>query len=88
MAVLNGLLWSVVVGIVVLFWFADMRLSVVITIAIFANSVTAAVTGWAVPLILNAYKIDPAIAGSVILTTFTDIIGFVLFLGLGTIWLL
>ncbi|MFT6408941.1 MAG: magnesium transporter [Arenicella sp.] len=87
-AVLNGLLWSVVVGIVVLLWFSDIRLSIVITMAIFVNSVTAALTGWAIPLILNAYKIDPAIAGSVILTTFTDIIGFVLFLGLGTILLL
>ena len=87
-AVLNGILWSLVVGLVVFVWFSDVRLSIVITVAIFGNSVTAALAGWGVPLILNALKIDPAIAGSVILTTFTDIIGFVLFLGLGTLWLL
>jgi magnesium transporter len=87
-AVLNGLLWSVVVGLVVFFWFSEIKLAMVITIAIFANSLTAVITGWGVPLILHARKIDPAIAGSVILTTFTDIIGFVLFLGLGTLWLL
>jgi magnesium transporter len=87
-AALNGLLWSIVVGVVVFFWFDDVWLSAVITIAIFGNSVTAALTGWAIPLVLDACKIDPAIAGSVILTTFTDIIGFVLFLGLGTMWLL
>jgi magnesium transporter len=50
--------------------------------------VTAAFSGWAVPLLLNTYKIDPALAGSVILTTGTGIVGFVLFLGLGTLWLL
>ncbi|MGK0374866.1 MAG: magnesium transporter [Arenicella sp.] len=75
-------------GVVVFFWFDDVWLSAVITIAIFGNSVTAALTGWGIPLLLEALKIDPAIAGSVILTTFTAIIGFVLFLGLGTMWLL
>jgi magnesium transporter len=76
------------VGVVVFFWFDDVWLSAVKTIAFFGNSVTAALTSWGIRLLLEALKIDPAIAGSVILTTFTAIIGFVLFLGLGTMWLL
>lgn len=87
-ALLNGLLWSAVVGLITWVWFSDEIVAAVITIAIFVNVLTAAFAGWLVPLILNARKIDPAISGSVVLTTVTDIVGFVTFLGLGTLWLI
>ena len=87
-ALINGVIWSIVVGIVTWLWFADITLACVISFSIFANLITAAGSGWLVPMVLNACRIDPAIAGSVVLTTVTDIVGFVLFLGLGTIWLL
>jgi magnesium transporter len=84
---LNGVIWAVVIGVVALLWFNDPLLGMVIGIAIFLNIVAAALAGVFVPVILDKYKIDPALSGSVILTTVTDIVGFVAFLGLGTIFL-
>lgn len=85
---LNGLIWAVVVGIVAYFWFSSPMLGLVIALAILLNIIAAAVVGVTLPILLNKLKIDPALAGSVILTTVTDIVGFVAFLGLGTIFLL
>jgi magnesium transporter len=85
---LNGVIWAVVIGVVALLWFNDPLLGMVIGIAIFLNIVAAALAGVFVPVILDKYKIDPALSGSVILTTVTDIVGFVAFLGLGTIFLI
>jgi magnesium transporter len=85
---LNGIIWAVVIGIVAFAWFGDPLLGVVIAIAIFLNIVAAAFAGVFVPVILAKLKIDPALSGSVILTTVTDIVGFVAFLGLGTMLLL
>ncbi len=84
----NGVIWALVIGIVAYFWFTDMMLGVVICLAILFNIVAAAVAGVFVPVILDKLKIDPALSGSVILTTVTDIVGFVAFLGLGTLFLL
>ncbi|MBT1452049.1 magnesium transporter [Glaciecola sp. XM2] len=85
---LNGLVWAVVIGIVAYFWFASPLLGLVIALAILVNIVVAAIAGVTLPVILHKLKIDPALAGSVILTTVTDIVGFVAFLGLGTLVLL
>jgi len=85
---LNGAIWAVVIGVVALLWFNDPLLGMVIGIAIFLNIIAAALAGVFVPVILDKYKIDPALSGSVILTTVTDIVGFVAFLGLGTIFLI
>ncbi|MFT6329512.1 MAG: magnesium transporter [Bermanella sp.] len=85
---LNGIIWAIVIGIVAFAWFGDPLLGAVIAIAIFLNIVAAAFAGVFVPVILVKLKIDPALSGSVILTTVTDIVGFVAFLGLGTILLL
>jgi magnesium transporter len=65
-----------------------MMLGLVISMAIVANIISAALAGVFIPVILVRFKIDPALSGSVILTTVTDIVGFVAFLGLGTLFLL
>ena len=85
---LNGVIWALVIGIVAYFWFADALLGMVICLAILFNIVAAALARVFVPFILDRLKIDPALSGSVILTTVTDIVGFVAFLGLGTLFLL
>ncbi|MFT5314131.1 MAG: magnesium transporter, partial [Paraglaciecola sp.] len=84
----NGVVWAIVIGVVAYLWFADAWLGIVISVAILLNILAAAAAGVVIPVILNKLKIDPALSGSVILTTVTDIIGFVSFLGLGTIFLI
>ncbi|MCV2884109.1 magnesium transporter [Aestuariibacter sp. AA17] len=85
---LNGVIWAVVIGIVSAMWFSDPALGGVIALAILLNIVAAAIAGVAVPVVLDKLKLDPALSGSVILTTVTDIVGFVAFLGIGTLILL
>ncbi|OEE67342.1 magnesium transporter [Enterovibrio norvegicus FF-33] len=85
---LNGVLWAIVIGLVAGYWFDSPMLGVVIGIAIVANIICAAISGIFIPVILDKFKIDPALSGSVILTTVTDIVGFVAFLGLGSVFLL
>jgi magnesium transporter len=86
--ILNGFIWALVVGIIAYLWFDSSLLGVVIGIAILLNIIAAALTGVILPIVLSKLKIDPALSGSVILTTVTDIVGFVAFLGLGSIFLL
>ncbi|MDF1584722.1 MAG: magnesium transporter [Methyloprofundus sp.] len=86
--VINGLIWSVVVAGIAWLWFQDIGISLVIGAAIVINLVAAAGTGIAIPLILNRMGIDPALSGAVILTTVTDVVGFMSFLGLATQYLL
>ncbi len=85
---LNGVIWAFVVGTIAYFWFESSLLGVVISIAILMNIIMAAITGVLLPVILSRLRIDPALSGSVILTTVTDIVGFVAFLGLGSLLLL
>jgi len=85
---LNGCVWAFVIGVLTYFWFNDGMLSLTITIAILLNLVAASLSGVVIPSILDKLKIDPALSGSVILTTVTDIVGFVTFLGLGSLLLL
>ncbi|TVU73936.1 magnesium transporter [Cobetia crustatorum] len=85
-AVLNGMLWAVVVAGIAIAWFGDIQLGAIIGAAIMINLVIAAVTGTLLPVLLKKLSIDPALSGSVILTTVTDVIGFMAFLGLAT-WL-
>jgi len=82
---LNGVIWSIVIAFVTYYWFSDVVLSVVIGLAIIVNLVVAAFSGAFLPLLLTRLKIDPALAGGVILTTITDVIGFVAFLGLAAL---
>lgn len=85
---LNGVLWAIVIGLVASFWFDSAAIGLVIGLAIVINIAAAAFSGVLIPVLLERLKIDPALSGSVILTTVTDVVGFVAFLGLGTIVLL
>lgn len=87
-SILNGLLWAVVIALLAVLWFGDWGIGGVLGIAILANLLCAALAGLAIPLILDRMGIDPALAGSVILTTVTDVVGFFAFLGLATLLLL
>lgn len=82
---LNGLFWAVVVAGAAMVWFQDMTIGLIIAAALVINLVAAAVVGTTLPLILKARRIDPALAGGVILTTVTDVVGFAAFLGLATL---
>lgn len=85
---LNGLLWATVVTGVVIFWFKDYGIGVIIAVALVINLVVAALAGVTIPLMLKRMGSDPALGGSVLLTTVTDVIGFLVFLGLATVFLL
>ena len=85
---LNSFLWASVIGIVSSYWFNNYLIGVVICIAMIANLVFAALSGVLIPILLKKIGVDPALGGSVILTTITDVIGFFSFLALGTIFLL
>jgi magnesium transporter len=84
---INGLAWSLVVAAAVLIWFRSWELGGIIALALMANLVAAALAGVAIPIMLQRMKIDPALAGGVVLTTVTDVVGFMAFLGLGTLLL-
>lgn len=84
----NGLFVAGIVGLAAGLWFQQWRVGVIIFCALMINLFAAAVVGVGVPLTLKRLKIDPALGGSVILTTFTDCIGFASLLGLGTLFLL
>ncbi|MGF1546174.1 MAG: magnesium transporter [Thiotrichales bacterium] len=84
----NGILWALVVAAVALFWFKNWGIGGVIAAAIMINLLAAAIAGLAIPLLLERAGIDPAISAAVILTTVTDVIGFMSFLGLASLFLL
>ena len=86
--ILNGIGWSTVVAVVSYVWFNEWRIGVVIAGAMIINLVVAAGAGFSIPLILKRLDIDPAIAGGVVLTTVTDVVGYMAFLGLGALYLL
>lgn len=81
----NGLLWSVVIGFIAYLWFDDFTLGYVIGASIIINLLIAALIGTLLPGYLKSMKIDPALAGGVVLTTVTDIVGFFSFLGIATL---
>ena len=85
---LNGLLWAVVVALIGGLWFQDASLGLVIGAAVVVNLLIAAFAGAVIPLVLRRINVDPALAGGVVLTTVTDVVGFVAFLGLATVFLL
>lgn len=87
-AMIIGVLLGLTLGAIVLFWFHDWKLSVVIAVALTINLCAAALGGVFVPVTLKRLGFDPALAGGVILTTITDVMGFLSFLGLATLVLL
>ena len=86
--IVNGVTWAIVVAVIASIWFQDMNLGLLLGAAMVINLVCAALAGASIPLILDKMGIDPALAGGVLLTTVTDCIGFLAFLGLATIFLL
>lgn len=84
---LNGLAWALLIAVVALFWFDNQKLGFVIAVAVFVNMLFAALAGFSIPLLLKKLSVDPALAGSVVLTTVTDVVGFFAFLGLGSLLL-
>ena len=87
-AILNGIAWATVVAVVALLWYRDWKIAGVIFAAMVINLLAAAFAGVTVPLVLKRMGVDPALAGGVVLTTVTDVVGFASLLGLGTLVLL
>ena len=82
----NGALWALVVAIAASLWFQDWTLALIIGAAMVINLLTAGVAGALIPVALRGWGIDPALAGGVLLTTVTDVVGFLAFLGLATLF--
>ena len=86
-SLLNGLLFAIIIGVLSAMWFSNFGLGLVLAIAMVINMVTAGFAGIIIPLILNKLRIDPALASSVFVTTVTDVVGFMVFLGLAALYL-
>lgn len=82
--ILNGLLWAIVVAGVAVAWFEDYTIGLIIALAIIINLIVGTCSGTVLPMLLKSRGVDPALAGGVLLTTITDVIGFLAFLGLAT----
>lgn len=87
-AVYNSIGWSALVALVTAWWFETWKIGIVIAGALAANLMCAALAGFFIPLALRRLGVDPALAGGVVLTTVTDVVGIVAFLGLGSVLLL
>ena len=87
-SIINGIVLSVLVGTSTYLWFQDKMLAILISCALVINLISSVIAGILVPLILRKFNQDPAIGGSVVVTTFTDVIGFISFLGLATLYLI
>lgn len=85
---INGIIWAIIMAIIAQLWFHDVKISAVIGLAIAINMTAANVSGISIPLMLKRMNIDPALSASVILTTVTDIVGFMSFLGLASVLIL
>ena len=84
----NGILWATVVGFIASWWFQDIMIAQIIALAMIFNLLVGVLSGVFVPLLLKSINLDPGVGGTVIVTTLTDIAGFVSFLGLASIFLL
>lgn len=84
---LNGLLWAIIIAGLVWLWFGDRQIGMIIGAALIVNLITAAYAGAMLPIIMKRLGVDPALAGGVALTTITDVVGLVAFLGLATMLL-
>ncbi|MGL5429728.1 MAG: magnesium transporter [Vibrio sp.] len=85
---INGVVWAVIIGTIAALWFQQPLIGATIALAIVVNITTAALFGVMIPIILDKFKLDPALAGSVILTTVTDVVGFFAFLGTASLVML
>jgi magnesium transporter len=87
-SIINGIVLSFLVGISTFIWFQDKTLAMLISLALVINLISSVIAGILVPLGLRRFNQDPAIGGSVVVTTVTDVIGFISFLGLATLYLI
>ena len=85
---INGIIFAVIISLVSIYWFQDFMLGLIIGVAMVMNLIIAGFAGTIIPLALVRIKIDPALASAVILTTITDVFGFLSFLGLATLFLI
>jgi len=85
---INGIIFAILVGLISSYWFSNSLLGIVIALAMILNLLVAGLAGTLIPLTLNKLKIDPALASGVILTTITDVFGFLSFLGLASIFII
>lgn len=85
---LNGVIWATLIASVIALWKQDLMLGVVIAFAMMMNMIAAGLAGATLPIIMKRLNIDPALAGSVILTTITDVVGIFAFLGTATLFLI
>jgi len=83
-AILNGIIFAIIVAVIAMFWYDDRNLGLVMGAAIVINLLVGAIAGAVIPLLLKRMAIDPALAGGVVLTTVTDVIGIFAFIGLAT----
>ncbi|KAA6187349.1 magnesium transporter [Thiohalocapsa marina] len=86
-SLINSAVWALVVALIALLWFDDVNIALIIGVAITINLLAATFSGALLPLLLERLGVDPALAGGVILTTVTDVVGFLAFLGLATLFL-
>ena len=86
--VLNGVIFAIIAAVIVQFWFKQMDLSILIAVSMILNMIVAGLFGILVPVSLKKFNIDPALASSVFVTTITDVIGFLSFLGIGSYFFL
>ncbi|CAA6802267.1 MAG: Mg/Co/Ni transporter MgtE / CBS domain [uncultured Campylobacterales bacterium] len=84
----NSILFAIILGTITYLWFHSIGLSIIVCIAIIANLIVAGIFGALIPLLLKSIKIDPAIGSTVVLTTITDVVGFMSFLGLAKAFIL
>ena len=85
---LNGLVWSCIVAVVAVLWYGQISLGFIIGLAMIINLAVAAIAGAMIPILLKKAGVDPAIGSAVLLTTVTDVVGFMTFLGLATLFLI
>ena len=85
---LSIIIFAIVISLVSIYWFQDFMLGVIIGLAMVLNLILAGFAGTIIPIALEKMKIDPALASAVILTTITDVFGFLSFLGLATLFLI
>ena len=87
-SIINGIVLSVAIGGITFLWFQEAMISILICVAMTINLISSVIAGMVVPIMLRKLNQDPAIAGSVVVTTVTDVVGFFSFLGLATIFLI
>ncbi len=78
---LNGLIWSIVVALISIYWYQNIELAIIVAVAMLVNIIVSVGSGVGLPILLNKLGVDPALAGGVALTTITDVVGFLAILG-------